>query len=89
MYFRDKVQRKFIELLEEAASPKIESVQGTLSKIMSYNSPGKILDAETLYHILNVPPQERIFYGSCTIALIILVVKKHSKFFHIPSVVYL
>lgn len=66
MYFRDKLQKKFIELLEEAASPKLESVQGTLTKIMSYNSPGKIIDAETLYHILNVPPQERIFYGSCT-----------------------
>lgn len=63
-HFRDKLQGRYCELLERVANLKLENIDSIAESAKLAAIPGKIVDAETLNHVLNMPPEERIFYGS-------------------------
>uniref|UniRef100_A0A8D8VYG2 Mab-21-like HhH/H2TH-like domain-containing protein n=1 Tax=Cacopsylla melanoneura TaxID=428564 RepID=A0A8D8VYG2_9HEMI len=61
---RDKIQEKFVELLAKASS-RTELIQ-TLSDVdesCQCGSPGKVMDAEVLHHVLRAQANQRVFYG--------------------------
>ncbi|XP_050538114.1 uncharacterized protein LOC126903728 isoform X2 [Daktulosphaira vitifoliae] len=61
---RDKVKMRFIELLAISAS-KIDILDSPENVDESYlcGCPGKIIDAGVLHEIINIPPEEHIYFG--------------------------
>lgn len=62
--FRDKIQEKFVELLAKAsARSELIKTLNDVDESCQCGSPGKVMDAEVLHHVLKAPANQRVFYG--------------------------
>ncbi|XP_044252491.1 uncharacterized protein LOC123003653 [Tribolium madens] len=60
---RDKVQAKLVELLAQASASDTPNSPLNIDESILCGTPGKIVDANTLYHILKIPSNRHVFYG--------------------------
>ncbi|KAI5753092.1 hypothetical protein M8J77_023393 [Diaphorina citri] len=61
---RDKIQEKFVELLAKAsARSELIKTLNDVDESCQCGSPGKVMDAEVLHHVLKAPANQRVFYG--------------------------
>ncbi|XP_008197316.2 uncharacterized protein LOC103314106 [Tribolium castaneum] len=60
---RDKVQAKLVELLAQASASESPNSPLNIDESILCATPGKIVDANTLYQILKIPSNRHVFYG--------------------------